>query len=332
MTVHYLGDPKFRAFDSNGEPLSGGLLDTYEEGSSTPKASFSDGTGLVVNPNPVVLDAAGRTEVWLDGKYKLRLRDSAGAVQWTMDSVAGVGFVAAAEIIDEWTPFTDSTPSFVDATNFSVAADKRATFQVGRRVRATVLAGTIYGRITVSVFTTLTTVTVLWDAGVLDSGLSAIAVGFLSVTNKSTNWRAIDGLELDFSKKGLNDSFVAGTRMLFNQTVAPVGWTKIIENDKALRLTTGSVGTGGTIPFLTVFGTGLETGGHQLTIAEMPSHDHPTTELPHSNVNIPTAANPRQLGFPGSSPRTGFTGGDGTHTHPLALELQYVDVILAEKD
>jgi hypothetical protein len=247
-----------------------------------------------------------------------------------MDSVAGVGFVAAAEIIDEWTPFTDSTPSFVDATNFSVAADKRATFQVGRRVRATVLAGTIYGRITVSVFTTLTTVTVLWDAGVLDSGLSAIAVGFLSVTNKSTNWRAIDGLELDFSKKGLNDSFVAGTRMLFNQTVAPVGWTKIIENDKALRLTTGSVGTGGSIPFLTVFGTGLETGAHQLTIAEMPAHTHPFTGN-DGVVNL-KGFDPNPLTVGDAPDVTGPTGGDGTHSHTLSLELQYVDVILAEKD
>ena len=331
MTVFYLGDPKFRAFDSNGDPLSGGLLDTFEEGSSTPKASFADGTGLVLNPNPVVLDAAGRAEVWLDGKYKLRLRDSASATQWTMDSVAGVGFVAAAEIIDEWTPFADSTPSFVDATNFSVAGDKRATFQVGRRVRATVLAGTLYGRITVSVFTTLTTVTVVWDAGVLDSGLSAIAVGFLSVNNKATNWRAIDGLELDFSKKGLNDSFAAGTRMLFNQTVPPVGWTKIIENDKALRLTTGSVGTGGSATWTTVFGPTAVTGGTAITIAQMPPHDHSTSELPHSNVNIPTAANPRQLGFPGASPRTGMTGGGAAHTHPL-LELQHVDVILASKD
>jgi hypothetical protein len=332
MTVHYLGDPKFRAFDSNGEPLSGGQLDTYEEGSSTPKASFSSGTGLVTNPNPVVLDAAGRAEVWLDGKYKLRLRDSAGATQWTMDAVAGVGFVAAAELIDEWTEFTDSSPSFVDATNFSVPADKRTTFQVGRRIRATVLAGTLYGRITASVFTSLTTITVVWDSGVLDSGLSAVAVGFLSITNKATDWRAIDGLEGTFSQPGQNDSFAAGTRMLFSQSAPPTGWTKQTGvADKALRITESTVGQGGTVDFLTVFGASSVTGGHILTIAEMPAHDHTTSELPHSNVNIPTAENPRQLGFPGSSPNTGMRGGGGSHTHPM-LELKYVDVILAEKD
>jgi hypothetical protein len=331
MTVHYLGDPMFRAFDSNGEPLSGGQLDTFEEGSSTPKASFTDGTGGVSNSNPVVLDAAGRAEVWLEGKYKIRLRDSSGAVQWTMDNIAGVGFVAPAAIPDEWTEFTDSAPAFVDDTNFSVAGDKRATFQVGRRVRAVVSAGTLYGRITVSAFTSVTTVTVVWDSGVLDSGLSAVAVGFLSITNKATNWRAIDGLEAAFSKQGLNDSFEQGTRMLFNQDAPPLGWTKQTGlADRALRITDTAVGQGGSVDFLTVFGSGLETGAHQLTIAEMPSHTHGTKNA-RFLVNIPTANNPIYLGN-NSFEQSQSTGGDGTHKHTLSLELKYVDVILAEKD
>lgn len=332
MTVHYLGDPMFRAFDANGEPLAGGKLHTFEEGSSTPKGAFTDGGGLVSATNPVVLDSAGRAEVWLQGKYKLRLDDSLDNVQWTMDAVAGIGFVATAELIDEWTPFTDGDVTFIDGTHFSVEGDKRSTFQVARRVRATVTAGLIYGRILGNPFTTVTTLTVLWDSGVLDNGLAAVAVGWLAPDKPSTNWRAIDGLEADFSKKEAGDQFVAGTRMFFNQATPPPGWTKQGGvADRALRITEGAVGQGGTVDFLTVFGPAAVTGGHQLTIAEMPAHDHTTSELPHSNVNIPTAANPRQLGFPGSSPNTGMRGGDGSHTHPM-LELKYVDVILAQKD
>jgi len=329
MTVHYLGDPMFRALDSNGDPLSGGQLYTFEEGTSTPKASYTDNTGAVTNANPVVLDAAGRAEVWLDGKYKLRLDNSLDAVQWTMDGVAGVGFVAASETITEWTPFTDSAPAFIDATNFSAAGDKRATFQVHRRVRAIVTAGTIYGRITASVFTTLTTVTVEWDSGLLDSGLSAVAVGFISVDNQSVHWRAIDDLELDFSKKGLNDSFVAGTRMLFSQTVAPVGWTKQSHDNKALRLTTGSVGIGGSVAFTTAFKLqDAPTGAHQLTIAEMPAHTH-------EYLGVAGGPNSGGGGFSGDlDVETTPTGGDGTHSHTIGIDLavQYVDVILAEKD
>jgi hypothetical protein len=38
--------------------------------------------------------------------------------------------------------------------------------------------------------------------------------------------------------------------MLFQQTAAPTGWTKdTTHNDKALRLTSGTVGTGGSVAF-----------------------------------------------------------------------------------
>lgn len=49
--------------------------------------------------------------------------------------------------------------------------------------------------------------------------------------------------------------FPTGTRMLFAQTAAPVGWTKDTEhNDKALRIVSGDASSGGTTPFTTVFG------------------------------------------------------------------------------
>lgn len=50
--------------------------------------------------------------------------------------------------------------------------------------------------------------------------------------------------------------FPSGTRMSFNQTAAPTGWTKDTNaafNDAAIRLTTGSVSTGGTLAFSSAF-------------------------------------------------------------------------------
>ena len=45
----------------------------------------------------------------------------------------------------------------------------------------------------------------------------------------------------------------SGTKMIFNQTAAPTGWTKVTGsgNDTALRVTTGTVGTGGSVAFET---------------------------------------------------------------------------------
>lgn len=79
----------------------------------------------------------------------------------------------------------------------------------------------------------------------------------------------------------------AGTRMLFQQTNAPTGWTKDTSfNNKALRLVSGSVSTGGTADFTTVFAsrtpegtlnnvvaTGT-VGSTTLTTAQIPSHSH----------------------------------------------------------
>jgi len=47
-----------REFDDSGELLALGTVETYEAGSSTPLATFSDSTGTP-NTNPVVLDASG---------------------------------------------------------------------------------------------------------------------------------------------------------------------------------------------------------------------------------------------------------------------------------
>lgn len=76
--------------DNNGDPLSGGLVYTYDAGTTTPKATYTDDTEDTANPNPVVLDANGRADIWLgSGNYKLELRTSANVLIKTVDNVAG---------------------------------------------------------------------------------------------------------------------------------------------------------------------------------------------------------------------------------------------------
>ena len=140
--------------------------------------------------------------------------------------------------------------------------------------------------------------------------------------------------------------FVAGTAITFNQTAAPTGWTKSLTHDnKALRVVTGTVGSGGTSSFTTVFTnqtptittSGLSAGATTLTTAQMPSHTHPSgTFTSGSDAG----------GHPGSSGRgtqvtTGSTGGGGSHTHTvtgtatstaITLAVQYVDLIIATKN
>jgi len=81
---------KFRAFDGNGDPLSGGLVYTYVAGATTPLATYSD-QEVTPNTNPVVLDSNGEADIILAAAstYKIVLKDSAGVTQWTVDNVSG---------------------------------------------------------------------------------------------------------------------------------------------------------------------------------------------------------------------------------------------------
>jgi hypothetical protein len=181
-------------FTPQGVVLVGGFLRTKIAGTSTDVQTFTDSTGTVPNANPIPLGSDGRPpqEIWGTSGTRLKfiLTDSAGVsipnatfdyIPLINDPSSGGGSTGSAE----WTS-TGFTPSPIDATRFSVTGNQTATYQPGRRVRASVTSGTIYGTITSSVFGALTTVTVSWDNGaVIDGGLSAVDVSFLNAVNGS---------------------------------------------------------------------------------------------------------------------------------------------------
>jgi len=77
----------FPQYSTNGGlPLAGGRIFSYQAGTLIPLATYTDRGGLTANANPVVLDSAGRADIWLtvNTAYKLILEDSAGNV---LDSV-----------------------------------------------------------------------------------------------------------------------------------------------------------------------------------------------------------------------------------------------------
>lgn len=177
--------------DSNGDPLSGGLLYAYSAGSSTPLNTYTTSAGTVANANPIVLDSAGYpasggsvVEIWLTSgsTYKFVLKTSAGVTLWTRDNISGINDTSVT--IDQWV--SGPTPTYVSATQFTLVGDQTSTFHVGRRLKTTNSGGTVYSRISVSAFGALTTITVVNDSGTLDSGLSAVNYGLISADNTST--------------------------------------------------------------------------------------------------------------------------------------------------
>jgi microcystin-dependent protein len=81
-------------FDNNGQPLNGGLIYTYQAGSTTPLASYTTINGNIANTNPIVLDASGRppTDVWLTYGffYKFVVKTSAAVTVGTYDNIYGI--------------------------------------------------------------------------------------------------------------------------------------------------------------------------------------------------------------------------------------------------
>ena len=122
--------------------------------------------------------------------------------------------------------------------------------------------------------------------------------------------------------------FATGTKMLFQQTSAPTGWTKDTTHDnKALRVVSGTAGSGGSIAFTTAFGS-QNVGNTTLSLAQIPSHTHGV-------VGYVSVSGGGSFGNPaGSSPIVNNTlaaGSGGSHTHTLDLAVQYVDLIICTK-
>ena len=84
----------FQFLTSTGVPLAGGLLYTYQAGSSTPLASYTDNAGLFPNTNPIVMNADGRppSEIWLTAgfNYKFVLSDASSVQIASYDNIYGI--------------------------------------------------------------------------------------------------------------------------------------------------------------------------------------------------------------------------------------------------
>jgi hypothetical protein len=164
------------------------------------------------------------------------------------------------------------------------------------------------------------------------------------LTSNGTTWISAAG-------GGGGTTIPAGTVMIFGQTAAPTGFTKLTDQDNAgLRVVSGTASTGGSVNFTAAFASqavsgsiGNTTATNQATTAtnqaitpsgsinisslsgsvgattlstpQIPSHVHPTPKFGggyQAGLYAPATA-----GFqnPGT---TGAAGGGGSHTHPFS--------------
>ena len=94
-------NPNIQYVDASGTPVVGGKLTTYEAGTTTPLATYTDSGLGTPNTNPIILDNTGYIgEVWMDPdvSYKLVLTTSADVAVWTRDNVLAGGQVGVGNI------------------------------------------------------------------------------------------------------------------------------------------------------------------------------------------------------------------------------------------
>ena len=191
MTVKISTVPRRQFLDANGNPYSGAKLFHYAAGTTTKQTTYTSSTGATANTNPIILDSSGRTPygVWFTSGlgYKEVFAPSTDSDPptspiYTEDNLFGLNDTAAVSE-QQWISVA-IVPTYISTTSFTVPGDQVTELSVGRRLKLITSAGTVYGRIATSAFVTVTTVTLVMDAGqVLDAGLSSFSWSILTGTN-----------------------------------------------------------------------------------------------------------------------------------------------------
>lgn len=291
---------KAQFIDAAGIPLAGGFLYTYEAGTTTPQATYTDSTAATANSNPIVLDSRGEANIWLSSaNYKFKLTNSEGTEIWTVDNIAApstalspvfssnvtisantsgpallvtqTGAGAAIRVQDSADP--DSSPFVVDTTGqvgIGTATPANAIDVAGGAIQISTSGGV--SRTVMSADSTDS----IFD--VSDDRNFTVKTNAGTRLTINSSGSTFTGSVTATSFTGAWANIPSGTAMLFAQTTAPTGWTKSTTHDnKALRVVSGAASSGGSVAFTTAFASQAVTGtvaSYTLTVTDIPFHNH----------------------------------------------------------
>ena len=211
MTVQFLGLPKVQYFDSNGDPLTGGKLHTYEPGTTTNKASYptvADAeAGTNANTNPVILDSRGEADVVLAGNTKLVLKTSADVTIWTLDNVnpsttlmdsngnEQIKYTTTSSAVNELTIANAATGNgpTISATGDDTNVDINIVPKGSGNVVITNLTATLTSTTPLTVDGTASSAAEIRLAEDTDNGTNYLAFKSPSAITTSTTWSLPDG-------------------------------------------------------------------------------------------------------------------------------------------
>jgi len=226
-------------------PLSGGLLYTYLVGTTTPAATYSDNVGTP-NTNPIVLDADGECDLYLDDSvnYRMILKNSAGVTQFDEDRVssinseqlASLAATVAATAADRVQTGLDVVQTGLDVIASEAARDA-ALIQAGVYVdeptgRAAVADGQAFkvqGSGNVAAYEyrrTNSTTSVLIATYPSFNSVGALTDAYTTVASRNLydKANAVDGMLMDYST-GVNSTYADGMSLGYFPVVAGKTYT-----------------------------------------------------------------------------------------------------------
>ena len=231
----------------------------------------------------------------------------------------GAGAVAATVPFGIYTVYCDGLDTFI-STNLSAGGTVTGNLAITGNETVT---GTL-GVTGVTTLATTLTGALVGTAGVV----SAVAPGTSGnvLTSNGTAWASTTNAP----------AFASGTRIGFQQTAAPTGWTKDTTaaiNDSILRFVTGTGGGSGGSVGVSTWTAQTTTGSTTLTTAQIPSHTHTLSGSWSVSGAGPITFTSGSINSSGGvTGQADATGGGGSHDHSLTQNIKYYDSIIASKD
>lgn len=159
----------------------------------------------------------------------------------------------------------------------------------------------------------------------------------IQIQQGMSNHLAGEGANIILADTPVSSFVDAGTRMVFYQAAAPVGWTQVTSvNDRVLRVVSGEGGAIGGNWEISGLSASVNVGNHTLSTSRIPSHSHDYVDRGSGAEGTIASGASR-----GDSTRTtSSTGGGGAHSHSASASVShdgtwrpaYADVIVAAKD
>ena len=240
--AYLLAPPGFQWEDNSGDPLNGGLIESYVAGTSTAKDTYPTAAdadaGTNPNANPVVLDSAGRAQIWLaTGQlYKIVVKTSASVTIATYDNVGSTSgadtlaenYIAGLELtLNAADPSNDIDIAAGEARDAANTEDMVLASALVKQTNAAWAVGT--------------------NAGGLDTGALAANTQYYVWLIKRTDTGVVDvlfslsasspTLPTNYDKKRVIGSFKTGATAVIDPATLFMAYQSMPDNPVALRLT-----------------------------------------------------------------------------------------------